>query len=524
MSSRWWLHGSLVVAALTVGGLSGCGGHGDNPVAADSKKEGEGEEHGEAHVVVRTELARKGTVEDTVEGLGRCESLPDQLATLTPAVQGNVETLLVKEGDSVKKGQPIVELDKVVALADLAEKAAARDSLVATLNLLKSVPRREERRANELAIETAKVTVERTQRIAERLRPLLAQKQVSEQQVYEADQAAVQAKLQQDTAEAQLKVMMMPPREEALAEAKAKIATAEAAVAFSKAHLDFHTIRSPIDGVLDSLTCHPGQSIAIGASIGEVVDTRQIFATVWLPPRKAHLVRVGQPAHLLPADSGLDAPAEPSDEAEKKDQGDEKDHAEKKDPPERKENAETKAEPEKKDEADKEGKDEKKEPETIEGKVEFVGQVADAQTGNLPVRVLVENADGHLSLGQTVAVTITIEQHEGVLQVPAAAILDQGEGPLLNVIREGKTVVLHPEVGAARNGWVAVSGTDLKEGDAVIVEGGYNLPEGTEVKVEGAKEETSKDEPAKDESSKEAPAKAKAEKEAGKESAAEERR
>ena len=79
--------------------------------------------------------------------------------------------------------------------------------------------------------------------------------------------------------------MMIGPRPEAIAEAEGKIKTADALVAFSQAHLDYHTIRSPIDGVLDSLTCHPGQTIAIGSPIGEVVDTRQVFAVVWLPPR-----------------------------------------------------------------------------------------------------------------------------------------------------------------------------------------------------------------------------------------------
>ena len=73
--------------------------------------------------------------------------------------------------------------------------------------------------------------------------------------------------------------MMIGPRPEAVAEAESKITVAEGAVAFSKAHLEFHTIRSPIDGVLDSLTCHPGQTIAIGTPIGEVVDTRQVLVS-----------------------------------------------------------------------------------------------------------------------------------------------------------------------------------------------------------------------------------------------------
>ncbi len=232
---------------------------------------------------------------------------------------------------------------------------------------------------------------------------------------------------------------MIGPRPEAVAEAESKITVAEGAVAFSKAHLDLHTIRSPIDGVLDSLTCHPGQTIAIGTPIGEVVDTRQVLVSIYLPPRSAEKIRVGQKARVKGVVSRREsAPATAAEDAGQ------------------------------------------------EGKVEFVGRIADAQTGNLPVQILVDNPDGRLTLGQTMGVTITVDEHSGVLEVPSQAILDLGEGPILSVVRDGKAVVLHPEAGTPHDGWVAVTGTDLKEGEPVIVEGGYNLPEGTAVKLEEA--------------------------------------
>ena len=118
------------------------------------------------------------------------------------------------------------------------------------------------------------------------------------------------------------------------------------------------------------------------------------------------------------------------------------------------------------------------EEEGLDGKIAFVGRVADPQTGNLPIRVLVDNPQGRLTLGESLRVSITVNEGKDVLQVPAAAILDLGEGPVLYVVRDGKAVPLHPEVGTPHGGWVAVAGTDLKEGEPVIVEGGYNLPEG----------------------------------------------
>ncbi len=423
MKWRWFLALILLLA------VAGCGNHGEEPAAEEHADDGE------AHVTVKAVKAKLAPLTETVEGIGRCEALPDRIATLTPAVEGHVHELLVKQGDVVKKGQPVVEFDKSAAMADLEEKTATRDGLKASLALLKSIPRAEERKANELAIEQAKIGVAQAKEAVDRLRPLRERKEVSEQQLFIAENALEQAQILRKTAEAQLQVMLLGPRPEAVAEAEGKIKTADALVAFSKAHLDYHTIRSPIDGVLDSLTCHPGQTIAIGSPIGEVVDTRRVYALAWLAPRSALLVKMGMAATVrLAEERAL-------------------------------------------------GSESTQKPEPLTGIIAFVGRVSDPQTGNLPVRILVDNASGRLTLGQAVEVVITCSERKNVLQVPADAILDLGEGPVLTVVREGKSVVLHPEARTPSDGWVEVPGAELKEGELVVVDGGYNLPEGTLVKL-----------------------------------------
>ena len=416
MTRRRWVPGLLLMA-----GFAGCVAK-PGPPASESAE-------GEASVTVRAEPARKGPMAESVEALGRVEALPDHLATLTPNVEGHVESLLVRQGESVKKGQPIVEFDRSVALADLAEKTATRDGLRASLALLRSLPRPEEQKPLALAVDSARVALERADRQNAEMKKLQANKLANSLQIFDAEKGVEVARIALETAESQHRLHMIGPRPEAVAEAENKIRTADGLVAFSQAHLDFHTIRAPIDGVLDSLTCHPGQTIPVGSTIGEVVDARQVDAAGWLPPRASGGIRTGQSASVRPAEQ-----ASPGADA-------------------------------------------------LAGKVAFVGRVVDPQTGNLPVRVRVDNAGGRLALGETIRLVIDQEEKKDVLQVPSAAILDLGEGPILGVIRGGKSVVLHPEVGAARDGWVAVTGTDLKEGEPVIVEGGYNLPEGTAVKA-----------------------------------------
>ena len=170
--------------------------------------------------------------------------------------------------------------------------------LKAALDLLQVEPRPEERKGLEIAVEQAKATVGRAQVAVDRLRPLRARKEVSEAQLYEAEQLLVQAQLQHQSAEAQLQLLLVGPRPEAVEEATARLAAAEEAVNLSQAHLDLLSIRSPIDGVLDSLTCHPGQTIAAGTAIGEVVDTRQLNVVVWLPPPAAAKASAGQSARV----------------------------------------------------------------------------------------------------------------------------------------------------------------------------------------------------------------------------------
>ncbi len=333
-----------------------------------------------------------------------------------------------------------MELDPKLPAADLAEKAALRDGAKASMELLLSLPRTEEQEISKLAIDQAKSALDRAQSQLEHLKPLAGRNEVSQQQLFDVEKTVEQARLQKESAEAQYRLSMAGPRPEAADEAKARIAVAERAVETSQARLDFHTLRAPIDGVLEDLTCHPGQTVAAGTSVGQIVDTRKLYALAWLPVASVRRVEVGQEATVMaaaPTPSGLSA----------------------------------------QDSADEE-------PVTLSAEVVFVGQIVDPQTGNLPIRCLVDNREGHLVVGQTVNVSITVHEQSHVLCVPIAAVFDLGEGPLVNVVRDGKSVELHPQLGGAHDGWVAVSNTDLKEGEPLIVEGGYNLKEGTPLKVE----------------------------------------
>ncbi len=402
----------------------------------------ESDDASDAVVVVKTVEAQVGSVADTIAGIGRCEALPNRLVNLTPAVEGRVDKIAVRVGERVEQGQPIIELDATIARATLAEKQSSRDALSASLDSLQAPPRDVDRKGSELAVEQAKLAVERSKAAVERLRPLRARNEVSEAQMFEAEQALAVALVQQKSAEAQLQLLLAGPRPESIAEAKARLAEAEQVVANAQEMVELRTIRSPIEGVVDSLNCHPGQTVSAGASLGEIVDRSEVHATVWMPPRHATRVQVGQSAEVRPGDTPSPAKraADPASPAS-----------------------------------------------AMPGEVVSIGHVVDPQTGNLPVRIHVENQAGTLSIGQMVQVSILVEKTRESLIVPAVAIIDLSDGPVVTVVRDGKTVQLHPESLTIQRDRAVISGGGLHPGESVVVEGGFNLPEGTAVKVEPAK-------------------------------------
>jgi HlyD family secretion protein len=223
---------------------------------------------GEAAVTVSAKLIEKHAVGRAITMLGRCEALPEKRALVTSVIEGQVGHLLAKQGDKVTAGEPLIQLDTQLAEADVAEKLAARDSADASLRLLQAPPRPEDKRTAELAVDQAEIAVHRAEAQLDRLNVLRDRNEIPEAQIFEAQEALKQARLQQQTAQTQSDLVALPPRSEAVAEAKSKITVSEKAIETAKARLALHCIKAPIAGVLNSLTCHPGQTASVGAVIG----------------------------------------------------------------------------------------------------------------------------------------------------------------------------------------------------------------------------------------------------------------
>ncbi|MFY0579957.1 efflux RND transporter periplasmic adaptor subunit [Cystobacter fuscus] len=118
-----------------------------------------------------------------------------------------------------------------------------------------------------------------------------------------------------------------------------------------------------------------------------------------------------------------------------------------------------------------------------EGHIVSVAPTADATTGNFLVRVVLDNKEGDLKLGLLAEVAVPLRTWDTALAVASPALVPGTDGGLAVVeVVEGKARTAPVRVAfEGEDHAVLESGVDA--GAAIVIEGGYSLPDGTEVEV-----------------------------------------
>ncbi|MDX1946464.1 MAG: biotin/lipoyl-binding protein [Pirellulaceae bacterium] len=213
----------------------------------------------------------KSPFERQVAGLGIVESRTENVA-IGSHVPGIVVRVLVKEGDRVPAGQPLLELDTRQAQADLGVKRAMLAAARAELAKLEAMPRQEE--LPPLAAQLAEMRALVTQRedALARSRQLRQSGAVPEQTYIADQQAAAVARAQLARIEAEDRLLRagawLPDKEVA----RAAVTRAESELAQVQTQLDLHRVLAP---TLDSLRDATGEWEVLKVNVrpGEFVST-----------------------------------------------------------------------------------------------------------------------------------------------------------------------------------------------------------------------------------------------------------
>lgn len=195
--------------------------------------------------------------------------------TLSPRIQERLAAVLVDQGDAVKAGQLLAQLDD----GELKQEVAVAEAALAAAKAAMDRTRTDEARSAAV-LEQARLSHDRAL-------ALLATRVAAQADVDKAVELL-------NVAEADLK------RSRATTvEAERQVVTAEQTLKYQRERLSFTLIVSPYDGLVVRRDRDAGGVVVPGSSILQVVSTNEIWVSAWVDETAMAALAPGQPARVV---------------------------------------------------------------------------------------------------------------------------------------------------------------------------------------------------------------------------------
>ena len=194
-------------------------------------------------------------------------------------VPGRITALHVLEGQAVKKGDLLAELNLDELDAKLTQATSAIDAAKAQLSLAEKGARPQEKKAAANQVEAAKAQVDVMKKMLDRTQSLLDEKAIA-QAKYDEVEAKYQVSVNQlEMAQAKLDAINNGARSEEIKALKAMVAKGESVAAEIAIYQKEREQRAPVDGVVSKIIVHEGELCNTGYPIITIVKMDDIWAS-----------------------------------------------------------------------------------------------------------------------------------------------------------------------------------------------------------------------------------------------------
>jgi len=238
-------------------------------------------------------LGRNG--EDAVYASGTVEATDADLGFQLP---GRVDSIAVREGDSVVAGAPLAWLDRTELDARLAASRAQEAAAQARLTELERGFRSEEVAQGRAAVRAAEQRLDDARRDFQRTQRLFDGGAVSQQQLDNQRTALTLAESDHDAASERLHILEEGPRREQIAAQRSLLQQAAAMAAQVTAALQNATIRAPFDGTVTVRHREPGETVPAGSPVVTVMNPADRWIRIYVPESQIGRLAVGMPATI----------------------------------------------------------------------------------------------------------------------------------------------------------------------------------------------------------------------------------
>ncbi len=233
-------------------------------------------------------------------GNGRIEAVEIDIATKTP---GRIREILVNEGDFVSAGQVLARMDTEQLQAQRRQAEAQLQRATINVETAKSLvnQREAERKAAEAVVDQRIAQLDTTSRKLDRSEQLIRTSAVS-QQVLDDDRAAnatAKAALAASQAQVAASEAAISSSRAMVIDAGAAVDAAKAAIESINADLNDSVLKAPRDGRVQYRVAQPGEVLAAGGRVLNMVDLGDVYMTFFLPTADAGRVAIGAEVRLV---------------------------------------------------------------------------------------------------------------------------------------------------------------------------------------------------------------------------------
>jgi HlyD family secretion protein len=236
-----------------------------------------------------------------VAGPGRVEPVSEDIK-LGSELSGKLKAVNVEEGDAIRKGQVLAELENDDYRAEVASAAAEVQSKQATLRKVLNGARHQERSQALSSVRAAQAVMENAQSEMERRQRLFEAGVISREEMERYAREYNVAKAQYQEMVEHHSLVDDHAREEDVAFAQADLKLAQARLEEARAKYEKTFIKSPIDGTVLRKHHRNGESVSNSSTVPDPVltigDKNVLRVRVDVDETDVSQVRVGQKAYV----------------------------------------------------------------------------------------------------------------------------------------------------------------------------------------------------------------------------------
>src|SRR2546421_1418648 len=386
-------------------------------------------------VSVKVAKAEKGSIAAPIVAVGTI--WPREKADVGAKISAQIKKMALLKNKVVRAGEVIAVLESRNLQAQRAEAVAALNQARAEERSLVTGTIPKTNAEDQKALTDARAKVNNARTLYQRRRRLFEQGGISQKDL-EASQldlttAEDELRLQEQTVT--LRGRSLNPNDRALA--AAKTAEAQQHLATLDAQLGYATIRSPITGIVTDQYQYEGEFAAAGGKLVTIADTSSVIVKAPFSDTVANQLKVGDAVAVVPTDTSA---------------------------------------------------------EEMKGQITLLSRSSDPTNRTVEVWVTLANGAGRLRANGAAQVTVAANSKSDAIIVPASAVTleasNADEGTVMIVDAQNVAHERKVTVGIRTNDKIEIV-EGLQEGDTVVIEGNFALPDGT--KVEVAKEEEKKE-------------------------------